>query len=62
MSGIKDLMSLQYWLNNEKKDCLESSLSNHRPVPRDRMSILRELEIEGLDDKMAQKLGKKITN
>lgn len=62
MSGIKDLMSLQYWLDNTKKDYLERSLSNRRQVPRERVSILRELEAVDNGNKILAKLGKKVTN
>ncbi len=46
MSGIKDLLILFHWMDNNKQSTLEASLNNCRKVPRDRQIILNELEKE----------------
>ncbi len=48
MSGIRDLMILYHWLDNDKKAPLEASLSNKKKVPKERQVILRELKKENL--------------
>lgn len=34
MSGIRELFTLMYWVNNEKKSILETSFKKNRPVSK----------------------------
>ena len=44
MSGIKDLHSLLFWLDNTKQSTMEKTLSNSRKLPREKSQILQDLE------------------
>lgn len=46
MAGIKDLLSLQHWLNNDKDSTLEKALHNSRSLPKRKAQLLRELQKE----------------
>lgn len=48
MSGIKDLLILFYWMDNNQASTLEASLreKDDRKVPRERQIILNDLKKE----------------
>lgn len=46
MGGIKDLLGFHFWLDNSKKLALESLLSDQKQIPKDRLSILRDLQLD----------------
>ncbi len=46
MGGIKDLLGFHFWLDNDKRSALESLLANQRQIPKDRQSILKDLQFE----------------
>ncbi len=46
MGGIKDLLGFHFWLDNNKRSALESLLANQRQIPKDRQSILKDLQFE----------------
>jgi len=46
MSGIKDLHGLLFWLDNTKRSSLEQVLANSRMLPKEKASIMRDLEEE----------------
>lgn len=47
MSGIKDLHSLLFWLDNTKGAAMRKALHHSRPVTREKKYLLKELEREG---------------
>lgn len=46
MSGIKDLLTLSYWMDNNNKPNLESLLKDKNTLSKEKLHILRELEKE----------------
>ena len=47
MSGIKDLHTLLYWLNNTQEDAMKKVLRNSRSLPKEKVDLIRDLEKEG---------------
>lgn len=64
MSGIRDLMGLVFWFDNDKRLSLETSLQNDRPVSKERSAILKDLgwETSNSFQRQAAKLGKNDIN
>lgn len=46
MGGIKDLLGFHFWLDNSKRIPLESLLANQKQIPKDRQSILKDLNMD----------------
>lgn len=44
MSGIRELFALMYWVNNEKRSILESSLKAERPVSKIKHAVNESLK------------------
>ena len=49
MSGIKDLLTLSYWMDNNNKNNLESLLKDKKTLSKEKLHILRELEKEEME-------------
>jgi hypothetical protein len=43
MSGIQELFTLLYWVNNDKKTILETSFKNKRPVSNLQKAVEKSL-------------------
>lgn len=43
MGGIKDLLGFHFWIDNSKRIPIESMLTNQKQIPKDRQSILKDL-------------------
>ncbi len=46
MGGIKDLLGFHFWLDNNKRVALESLLADQRQIPKDRQTILKDLQFD----------------
>lgn len=46
MSGIRELLGFQFWVDNAKRAPIEALLAEKKKVPKERAAILRELEEE----------------
>ncbi len=47
MSGIKDLHTLLFWLDNTKGAAMKQMLHHPRPVAKEKATLLKDLEREG---------------
>ena len=47
MSGIKDLHTLLYWLDNTRSDSMKKVLSNTRSLSSSKVELIRDLERDG---------------
>lgn len=47
MSGIKDLNTLLFWLDNTKGAAMKKMLHHPRPVAKEKATLLKDLEREG---------------
>ena len=44
MGGIKGLIGLHFWFDNEKKHVIECMLSNQKEIPKERLTIIKDLK------------------
>ncbi|MCO6480631.1 MAG: hypothetical protein J5I94_28575 [Phaeodactylibacter sp.] len=64
MSGIREILGFNFWVDNAKRIPMEALLGDKKSVPKDRMAILRELEeeariIPNKEDRLAKKAFKR---